>query len=140
MEFMATWWERHWQKPHILITNKANILISRSFHNMLIILFIWFDIVNNRLKWLLTKWTFCLDLQIKVIFNQKGTERFLSPRPTLDHSNRHWKQNWCMQESEKHLFVQLPRHIAQFGGVFAELGRFIITLASAISERFEKNL
>nr|CAH7742227.1 unnamed protein product [Callosobruchus chinensis] len=35
---------------------------------------------------------------------------------TLDHSRRHLKQNWCIQESEKHLFEKLPKHIAQFGG------------------------
>lgn len=67
MEFMAIWRERHWQKPHILITNKANLFISSNFYNMFIILFIWFDIVNDRLKWLLTKWTFCFDLQVKAI-------------------------------------------------------------------------
>lgn len=35
---------------------------------------------------------------------------------TFDHSSKHLKQNWCMHESEKHLLMQFPKQIAQFGG------------------------
>lgn len=34
----------------------------------------------------------------------------------LLHSSKHLKQNWCRQESVKHLFLHLPRQMAQFGG------------------------
>lgn len=35
---------------------------------------------------------------------------------TLLHSQRHLKQNWCMQESVKHLRRQRDKQIAQLGG------------------------
>lgn len=38
---------------------------------------------------------------------------------TLLHSSKQLKQNWCIQESVKHLLLILPKHIAQFGGEFA---------------------
>lgn len=51
----------------------------------------------------------------------------------MDHSKRHLKQNWCIHESEKHLFVNDPKQIAQFGGgLLAEFGLFI-NLLSAIA-------
>lgn len=52
---------------------------------------------------------------------------------TFDHSKRHLKQNWCIHESEKHLFENDPKQIAQFGGgLFAEFGLFISLLSAMI--------
>lgn len=90
----------------------------RRGHNMLIVLIIRLYVVYYRLERLLAQRALRFNLKTSINCAQSGI--FCKKKLTFDHSSRHLKQNSCIHESEKHLLLQDPRQIAQFGGVLEE--------------------
>lgn len=129
------WRSTNRQKHKFFIINNMNRFIWRYINYMFIIFFIALDIMNDSFKWLFTKWTFCFYLKFQRASKstEPETSGIFKTSLTFDHSNRHLKQNWCIQESEKHLFEKEPKQMAQLGGgLLAEFGLFITLLSAMI--------